>query len=455
MRSHNIPAKLEEFSLSFAPVMDAVVVIPTVRSTWKMKYGEHAYYFLNFRTLTGFCVRICHGDVIRPGFARFKRAASIRGGLFSTARCFLRSYHYNFSFLEQMMLMTVPHTVTDVGAGRFLINLWSYYGYLLVDCHTKSVTYHTLEESEGDHVLGSQQWFDPNTHELYAMSYSLPESFERISNPARTVSSRIFRHKIGSAATETVWSGPLSDFLHDIVVNKDRRYGVACELGMYLDRENNIVPSKVLIVELGTSGSRQWQLDRFVVAAHAQFDPEDSEVIYFSNHNFQFEHTPLLNLLKNAAYTVKFRGPASIFKYRLATEGPREIGVFTRPDFYRLTNMHVFIHRGRKMIAAMGFPDEILLIDADKMACIWQIKVKEPLHQRCTRADTPAMIGTIAPSPDGAKLFVQTTKSFQVVDVASVQSEYVWASGRYHACSNHMLASSSAGWGCVTGKDVA
>jgi len=452
MRSHNIPAKLEKFALSSAPVMDATVVIPTVRSTWKMKYGEHAYYFLNFRTLLGFCVRIRHGDIIRPGFARFKRAVSIRGGLFSTVRCFFRSYHYNFSFLEQMMLMTVPHTVTDIGAGRFLINLWSYYGYLLVDCHTQSVAYHTLDESEGDHVLGSQQWFDPNTRELYALSYSLPESFERISNSTRTISARIFRHKIGSVATETVWSGPLADFLHDIVVNKNRCYGVACELGMYLDRENNIIPSKVLIIELGANGSRQWQLDRFVVAAHAQFDPEDSEVIYFSNHNFQFEHTPFLNLLKNASYSVKFRGPAAIFKYRLTTEGPREIGVFTRPDFYRLTNMHVFIHRGRKVIAAMGFPDEIFLIDADKMICIGQIKVKEPLRPKYTLSDKPAMIGTITPAPDGTKLFVQTTKSFQVVDVESGQPDYVWESGHHHSCSNHMLASSSTGWGCAAGE---
>lgn len=447
MRTSKIPVKIEEFSLPSATIMDATVVVPTVRSRWKLKYGEHAYYFMNFRASKGFSVSIRHLDIIRPGFERFKRAISMQGRSPSTLRCFSRRYHYEFSFLEQIILMTVPHTATDVGEGRYMINLWSYCGYLLVDCPTKSVTYHTLEDTDGAHVLGSQQWFDPDTRELYAMSYSLPDSFERIRDPRRPVSSRIFTHRIGSGATEEVWSGSMADYMHDIVVSRDRRYCVVCELGMYLDETNNIIPSRVLIVELDQGGQRQWTVDRFIVAAHAQFDPQDPDVIYFSNHNFQFEHSSLIKLLKQGSYAVRFRGPASVFKYRLTPAGPREIGVFTRPDFYRLTNMHVFNHRGRKVIAAMGFPDEVFLVDAEEMSYIRKIKVKDspaPAHIHSGKA---AVIGTIAPSPDGTKLFVQTTNSFQVVDVESGQPDYVRDCGRHHTCANHMLASRDTGWG--------
>lgn len=444
MHSLDLPATITEVPLGSAPPMNAAVVVPTVRSTWKLKYGAHAYYCFNFRTAQGFVVDLSHLDIVRPGWRRFQRAATGKEGFRALPGCLLRRYHYGFSLLEQLMLMTVPHTVTDVGNGRFLVNLWSYYGYLLVDCRARTVTYRLLEEQGEDHVLGSSQWYDSGTDRLYTLSYSLSESFARLSDPARAVSARLFRHALDSSDTEPVWSGSLADFLHEIVVSQDRRHLVVCELGMYLDSNLALIPSRVLIVGLGTGRQPQWRLDRFVVAAHAQFDPEDPEVIYFSNHNFQFEHTPLLRLLKHATYAVKFRGPASIFKYRLTAEGPREIGAFTRDDFYRLTNMRVFTHRGRKLIAATGFPDEIFLVDAETMRLADRIRVKEP---RTSHREQQAMIGTMTPSPDGARLFVQTTASFQVLDITGGRAEYVYENGRHHSCANHMLAFTHTDWG--------
>lgn len=444
MRSQMISAKVEEFSLPINIGIDASVVIPTVKGIWTLKYGEHAYYFMNFRTSTGFSVRITHRDIIHPGLDRFKRAASKQGILFSMLRCLSPRYHYGFHILEQIMLMTVPHTVTSIGDGRFIINLWSYCGYLVVDCLTRTVTYNTIEEREEDHVLGSQQWFDPQTGDLYAMSYSLSDSFARITDPVRPVAFRIFKHRLGSPATETVWSGELSDYMHDILINKTRQYCVACELGMYLDEKKNIIPSKVLIIDL--KNQKQWILDRFIVAAHACFDPQYPNVIYFSNHNFEFQHSNILQLLKMGSYSVKFRGPASVFKYELTPEGPREIGVFTRDDFHRLTNMHVFNHKGRKVIAAMGFPDEIFLIDADDMYFIRKIRVKDPISLKHLYSKKPALIGTISPSLDGEKIFVQTTKSFQIVDVSTGNPDYARDYFFSHICFNHMMTSSDTTW---------
>ncbi len=177
-----------------------------------------------------------------------------------------------------------------------------------------------------------------------------------------------------------------------------------------------------------------------MVAAHACFNPQDASVFYISNHNFEFEHSNLFQLMKKGSYAVKFRGAASIFKYELTPEGPRETGCFTREDFLRLTNMHAFMHRGRPLIAAMGFPDEIFIIDADDMSFIRKITVSDPVTWKHAWSKQPALIGTIAPSPDGEALFVQTTGSFQVVDLHTGE-----ASGRQdhffsRICFNHMAA---------------
>ena len=187
MQSKKLFAKVQEFSLPSSTAMDATVAVPTVKGTWKLKYGKHAYYFMNLRTSKGIIVNISHRDIIRPGLSRFKKAICMQGQSLSTLQCLLRRYHYGFNSLEQIMLMTVPHTVTSIGHGRFVINLWSYFGYILVDCRTRTATYHTMEESENDHVLGSQQWFDPQSYDLYSMSYCLKDSFARISDCRRYV----------------------------------------------------------------------------------------------------------------------------------------------------------------------------------------------------------------------------------------------------------------------------
>jgi hypothetical protein len=395
---------------------------------------------MDFRTSKGFAASIRYPDIVRPGLERFRRALSRYGRPPSMLACLFRKYHYGFNLLEQIMLMTVPHTVTEIGDGRYIINLWSWCGYLLVDCRTKEVAYHILDEADGDLVLGTRQWFDPKARMLYGMSYSLTDSFERVHDPTRPVAFRIWARNVDSGAKEEVWSGELADYMHDLVLSGDRRYCVACELGMYRDNDNHTIPSRVLVAELGGE-RRHWTIDRFIVAAHAQFDPAEPDMIYFSNHNFQFEHTSLHKLIKQGSYSVKFNGPASIFKYRLTPDGPDEVGVFTRPDFYRLTNMHVFFHRGRKVIAAMGFPDEVFLIDAGEMSFIRKLTVSDYPHMSVAHAGEMTLIGTIAPSPDGAKLFVQTTRSFQVVDIESGESDFARDCGRHHSCFNHMHVS--------------
>lgn len=444
MQIKKLAARMEEFSLPASAAMDASVAIPTVKGKCCMKYGEHAYYFMNFQTLKGLRVRINHLDIIRPGWKRLRKAAKKQGRFISVFRPLTLRYHYRFNMLEQVMLMTVPHTVTPIGNGRFIVNLWSWCGYLVVDTAKQTVTYHTIDDIDDDSVLGSQQWYDSRTGDLYAMSYSLSDSVGRIKDPLHPVAFRIFKHRLDKDGTETVWRGELSDYMHDILINEPRQYCVVCELGMYLDENKEIIPSKVMIIDI--KNNKQWVLDRFIVAAHAFFDPEDPNVVYFSSHNFEFKHSNIIKLLQKGAYSIKFRGPASIHKYELTQDGPKEIGVFTQNDFYRLTNMHVFKHRGRKVIAAMGFPDVVFLIDADNMSFIRKITVKDPVSLNHFYSKKPALIGTIVPSPDGEKLFVQTTGSFQIVDVNTGDPDFIRDYFFSHICFNHMISSSDTKW---------
>ena len=436
MVTQKLNAKFEEFSLPSSTKLDASLVIPTVKGNGLLKYGKHAYYFMDFRTHKGLCVNISHRDIIKPGIELFRKTSGHNANSLSPANIFQRKFHYGFNYYEQIMLMTVPHTATFIGDGRFIITLWSYPGYILVDCHKKNVTYHIMDNKCDDHVFGSRQCLGQEKNELYAMSYSLTDSFKRIQNPRKSVAFKIFKHNLNNNITETVWNGKLADYMHDIVINKTKQYCVTCELGMYCDDNKDTIPSNVLIIDL--KNAKEWVLKDLIVAAHAQFDPDDHNVIYFSSHNFQFEHSSIFKLLKKASYSVNFNGPASISKYRLTDDGPVQEGVFTQPDFYRLTNMHIFDHRGLKLIAAMGFPDEIFIIDAKNMSFLKKIIVKDPVSLRHLFSKQPAMIGTIAPSPDGEKIFAQTGKSFQVIDIETGQSEYSRDYFFNHSCSNHM-----------------
>ena len=232
-------------------------------------------------------------------------------------------------------------------------------------------------------------------------------------------------------------SAKLSDYMHDIMVNKSGKYCVACELGMFADSEGKTIPSKVLIVDL--ESRRHWILSKFIVAAHAQFDPQDDDVIYFSNHNFKFIPTSILELLRYATYSMKFTGPASVFKCRLTDEGPLELGEFTDPEMFRLTNFHVFMHRGRKLLAAMGFPNFIYFADAENMRLTWKIEIRNRNQDNCH-------VGTISPSSDGELLYLQTTRSFQIIDVESGSQVHYQPSDFNHSAANHMQTAKDTAW---------
>ncbi len=439
-----VKARIREFPLTEMQIYNDATVIPVVKGNLYLKYGKHAYYFYNFKSRKCVCVEIGHWDIIAPGLSLFIKALG-REATFSTkVKLFFKKYHYGFSFLEQIMLMTVPHTVTAMGNGKFLVNLWSYVGYLEIDCNTKKVIYVRHNAQDKNYVLGAQQWLHRASGEIYYITYSLPESLKKISDPNRPVPCKVLKLNRESGSTAEIWNGLLTDYLHDILVDKTGQYCVVCELGMFQDDKKNAIPSKVLIIDM--KQKRHWIISKFIVAAHAQFDPEEPDVIYFSNHNFKFIHSSIITLLRKAIYSLEFLGTAAVYKYRLTPHGPEEIGVFTEPDMFRLTNFHVFMHRGEKILAAMGFPNFIYLADAMSMKFIRKITVKNPKSYKYFYRKIPCFIGTFAPSSDGERLYVQTTRSFQIIDVESGEPLSNRPLLFNHTAANHMQTTRDTSW---------
>lgn len=439
-----VKARITEFPLTEMQSYNDATVVPVVKGSLYLKYGKHAYYFYNFNSRKCICVEIGHRDIIAPGLSPFTKALGREDSFTTRVKLFFENYHYGFSFLEQIMLMTVPHTVTAMGNGKFLISLWSYVGYLEIDCTTREVLYVTCSGQDSDHVLGAQQWLHRASDELYYTTYSLPESLKKISDPYHPVPCKVLKSDRKSGVTTEIWDGLLTDYLHDILVDKTGRYCVVCELGMFQDDKKNAIPSKVLIIDM--QQKRHWIISKFIVAAHAQFDPEEPDVIYFSNHNFKFIPSSIFTLLRKAIYSLEFLGPAAVYKYRLTPQGPEEIGVFTEPDMFRLTNFHVFMHRGEKILAAMGFPNFIYLADAQSMKFIRKITVNNPESYKYFFRKTPCFIGTFSPSADGERLYVQTTRSFQTIDVESGEPLNNMPLLFNHTAANHMQTTRDTSW---------
>ncbi|MBN1687905.1 MAG: hypothetical protein JW893_02270 [Candidatus Omnitrophica bacterium] len=437
MMERPIHAKFEEFDLPEETIREEVsMAIPTFSRTKKSKIGTHCYYFQNFKTLKGLCVRIRHKDIILPGLDQLSKANYKKYRFLAKARMLFQKYHYGFNFFEQIMLMTVPHCVTSLGQGRFIVSLWSYYGFLEVDCRNRRVVYKLLDNNQENHLFGSNQIYDASSDSLYYMTYSAEDSMRKTIDPYGGVSSRILKYENRTGKTGEVWSGVFSDYMHDLILSDDKRYLVVCDMGRFSKDEDSLIPSRLLVLDL--HHKKEWLIRDIPNAAHVMFDPDDQEVIYFSNHNFKFIHTPFFELIKKGSYTIKFFGPASVHKYRITPDGPKEIGVYSDPELFRMTNFHIFYSEGRKIIAAMGAPNFIFIIDPDHMKLIRKIEIENP--------DTDCYIGTFAPSPDGKKLYIQTTRSFQVANISDGKTEMVRQLEFNHTCSNHMITSKDTDW---------
>lgn len=434
-REYSIRATFTEFDLPNLPVSNDSAIVPTVKGSVFLRSGKHVYYVYDFRARKCLRIEISHRDIIAPGMTVFLQSLGRKNTLGTKFNLMRERFHYGFTFTQQIMLMTVPHSITALGGDRFWVNLWSYVGYLEIDCAARTLKYLRRAGQEETAVLGSQQWVSRCSGDVYYITYSLPESLKKKADVRHSVSCKIIKESPASRAATVVWSGELSDYLHDISVNKTEQYCVVCEHGMFQDELNQALPSKVLILDMRSG--RHWIIEEFIAAAHAQFDPVEPDVIYFSQHNFKYVPRPFLQWFR-AARALEFVGPASVYKYRLTSDGPVRLGIFTDPELFRLTNFHVFMHRGERVIAAMGFPDFIYIASADTLQVIRKITIQDKMPWRHLFRKSPCSIETFSPSTDGESLYVQTARSFQVVRVADGTPMGVVPLSGHHMARNHM-----------------
>jgi hypothetical protein len=97
------------------------------------------------------------------------------------------------------------------------------------------------------------------------------------------------------------------------------------------------------------------------------------------------------------------------------------------------------MHREQKLMACTGFPDRVFLADANSMDLVEKIELRERCGKRAT-------VGSLYPLPDGEKICVVTTRSLQIIDVASRKVELVQDLGTIYDPFNHMTCVGNADW---------
>ena len=212
------------------------------------------------------------------------------------------------------------------------------------------------------------------------------------------------------------------------------------QFGDYFDDNNEIVPSKILIFDL-ENGSQHW-LDNqgWSPSAHIDWDPVDDNVFYLSFHNGVI--TPVNSRVRfffEKRYKWKLFGPAAILKFKVTKNGVEKLDTFEHPDLYRLTIHKVFLNQGEKTLACTGFPNYLFIADAHTMKWKNTIELKEDSGEK-------SILGSMFPSPDGEKIFAGTTRSLQIVDVASGTVDNRLDLGRLHDPFNHMTSVADTAW---------
>jgi len=231
-----------------------------------------------------------------------------------------------------------------------------------------------------------------------------------------------------------VWDGEFGEATHYIAMSAGGRHLGLVQFGDFFDSKKNLLPSSILVLDM--KDGKEWRIDNtgWSPSAHIEWDPVEDNVCYFSCHNGVIvpNHDPLWFYFKKV-YKWKLFGPASIHKYRIAPHGPEKVGIFTHDELLRMTIHKVFTHRGKSLIACTGFPNYVFFADAESMKYVRKVEVFE-------RSGAESVVGSLHPSPDGEKVFLITTGSFQVIDVEGGVVEEVLGLGRIYDPFNHMIS---------------
>ena len=442
METQQLHARFTDFELpSSMEPRDATVAIPVSNGM------QQKYFFMNLRTRKGLTVDYPRrgGLTTRDAYAYLHHLCSFamreEDRVFPRLRTMFRRYHNGISFIELLYKVLKPHGMTCIGGQRYLVSLWSASIYFVIDLNKRTIEVQMLSKDR-DEVFSTYQYFDAVDGETYfATQLGDDELHKHVMEDIHfDVPVVIKKYNWASDTVQEIWKGPFDTDTHYISLNRDRSYLALINFGDFFDEKKNLLPSRILILDMKTG--KDWRIDNtgWSPSAHIDWDPVDPDTCYLSCHSGVI--TPVDSRLKfffQKVYKWNIFGPASVHKYRMTSRGPEKAGVFTHPEVFRLTIHKVFVHRGQKLLACTGFPNYIFIADADTLEFIRKVEVTES----CGRE---SVVGSLFPSPDGEKICLITTASFQIVDVETGKIDLVYGLGKIHDPFNHMTSVSDTAW---------
>jgi hypothetical protein len=442
LETRPLDAKFTSFELpSTIEPRDATVAIPASHGM------QHIYFFINLKTGKGLTVKYPKrgGLTTKDSLAFLHRLCTFairkEDRFFPRIRTLFRRYHNGVSFWELLFRVPKPHGITHIGDQRFLVSLWSSSAYFVIDLNKKTVELQMLNK-ERKELFSAYQYFDKTEKETYFATHAADDEHHKhvAEDFNSVVPVKIRKYNWNTKKINEVWNGGFGTDTHCIALNKDKSYLGLVQFGDFFDEENNLVPSKILILDL--RANKEWWIDNtgWSPSAHIDWDPVEPDICYLSCHKGVIApvDSPLRFFL-DKVYKWNTLGPASVHKYRIGPAGPEKMGIFTHPEIFRMTIHKVFSHKGKKLLACTGFPNFIFIVDADSMEFIRKVTIKE-------MSGKESFVASLFPSPDGEKIYLVTTGSLQAVDVESGTVDLVYNPGRICDPFNHMTCVDDTDW---------
>lgn len=448
MKRRELKAKFVDFNLPDSmKTYDATAAIPVSKGL------QQIWYFLNLKDRRGLMVKFPPRheflSVEALGFlyhfSTFVMNKEHR--LFPRLRTIFGSYHNGLSYFEMVFKLSKPHGITSLGKGRYLVSLWASSNFYVIDLNARTIESRNFNGGNGrrvrpgrvtgafapkerQEIFSTYQFFDKRHNQTYFTTFLR----ERGDNVERDRHVTIKKYDWDTDQVAEVWDGEFGEATHYIAVSAGGRHLGLAQFGDFFDSEKNLLPSRILVLDM--KDGKEWWIDNagWAPTAHIDWDPVEDNVCYLSCHNGVIvpNHDPLGFYFKKV-YKWKIFGPASIHKYRIAAHGPEKVGIFTHDELLRMTIHKVFVHRGKSLIACTGFPNYVFFADAESMKYVRKVEVFE-------RSGAKSVVGSLYPSPDGEKVFLITTGSFQVIDVEGGVVEEVLGLGRIYDPFNHMIS---------------
>jgi hypothetical protein len=448
MKRRELKAKFVDFDLPDSmKTYDATAAIPVSKGL------QQTWYFLNLRDRRGLMVKFPP----RGGFLSVEALGFLyhvstfvmnkEHRLFPRLRTIFGSYHNGLSFFEIVFKLSKPHGITWVGKGKYLVSLWASSSFFVIDLNARRIESRSFSGGNGrrvrrdgitgafapkerQEIFSTYQFFDEKHNQTYFTTF-LRERGDEAERDRRVT---VKKYNWDTNEVAEVWAGDFGEATHYISVSAGGKYLGLVQFGDFFDGEKKLLPSKILVLNM--KDGKEWWIDNtgWSPSAHVDWDPVEDNVCYFSCHNGVIvpNDNPLEFYFKKV-YKWKIFGPASIHKYRMDARGPEKIGIFTHEELLRMTIHKVFLHRGRTLIACTGFPNYVFFADAKSMEYVKKVEVLEG-------SGAKSVVGSLYPSPDGEKVFLITTGSFQVIDVERGVVEEVVGLGRIYDPFNHMIS---------------